>query len=251
MPKRKRDAAKKKEEEWISCGLPSEIWDQIVSGLDFSSLVKCASLGPADHWLCFFVKHALKQKQLLGICRVLRTVSVPRWMDPGSKMEYPVPATNLLKCFSEGCSPKVLPHVIRDVLESCVYLFMVNKRRTIKDGFAIWGLNYHPMKEPRWRRFSGTKFLFLVQIMLPDKITFDNQNHEDDDADVRKFSSKDYTICIYQGKDGDDDDFHPMGEFLFSFFEKFKFKVELYQARTGNVWPVESVMVRSSPIKIK
>ncbi len=234
MLKRKRNLPKKptpkkkgkhEEEECDSCGLPSETWNQIVSGLNLPDLIKCVSLGPADHWLCFFVKHTLKQKQLLGICEALSSVSLPRFLTYASEMEYPVPATNLLKCFSKGCSPKVLPHVIRDVLESCVYLFKINKRHTIGgSGFEIQGMNNH-LLNPCKSESPG--FLVSVKIMLPDNMASDNQDRYA--LDDRKFSPKDYTIRIYQHRDTEGD-CHPMGELLFSFFKKFKFKVKLFQS---------------------
>jgi len=244
MPKRKRSPVKAEVvvEEFEACGLPSEIWEQIVSGLDVPNLVKCVSLGPADHWLCFYVKHVLQKKQLLGICRVLRSVSLPRFVTYASEMEYPVPAANLLKCFSKGCSPKVLPHVIRDVLESCVYLFRVNKRRTIGGGFEIQGANNRQLDQ--WKRGSPG-FLVSVKIMLPDNMASDNQDRYD--LDDRKFSPKDYTIRIYQHRDTEGD-YHPMGELLFSFFKKFKFKVKLFQS---TVWfkQIDAIVSRFTLVK--
>ncbi len=230
MPKRKRNAPKKSLAValWKSIDLPQELWEHIVYALDLACLVICASLAKAttNHWFCFYVKHLLPKKKLLAIRRALYRISIPHFTRIQTK-GFPDHAKNLLKCFSKGCRPNLLPHVIRDALESCTYVFMIGPvRRKIPGGFEIQGLGNN---KPCYKGGTGgvAGFIVSVKIMLPVHVG------------NNKFSPKDYTIRIYQVRNTEDTTFHLMGTLLFSFFKKFRFTVILYGSTTWNHGPTE------------
>ncbi len=222
MPKRKRNAPKK-QPEFESCGLPSELWNQIVSGLDLPGLVKCVCLGPANHWLSFYVKYALEKKKLFGIHQAMydlsllypiRNIPITK---PGTGLA-PAVARDLFNCFSNGNPIAILPHVIADMLKACVIYFLWNKRELSSNFFSIYDRHgYYDPGEPG--------FHLVVKIVFPvsekrSLMEFSNRT---------KFLLQEYTIRIYQvanrkGK------FNSVGIDLFSFFNKFKFKVELYKS---------------------
>lgn len=214
MPKRKRKVAEIQKAEFHSADLPSEIWERIVLGLDLACLIICLGLGTSDHWFCFYIKHALAEKKLLGIRRALSCISGTASTDNifSNRRSVTSPVKNLLYCLSEPCLPVWLSRTIVHMLGTCVPLFALNSYVPIPGGFEIHGLN-HVLNEPRF------KFFVSVKIMQP--IHVRNKNEDN------KFWSTDYTIRVYQIRDVNSG-FHRMGQLLFSFFKKFRFTVELY-----------------------
>ncbi len=221
MPKRKRKVGKKEKQQLSnSSGLFSEIWEQIVSGLDLPSLVNFTMVYPRDHWGFFYAKHALQIKKLRGIQQALCFASVPRWSLSYRSKGSPDHAKILLRWFSRGCSPKGFQRVLKGALVDHVYAFMlVIESLVIPGGFEIRGLGNAKIETHRQEQ----KFSVSVKVVLP-------KNHKG----VKKFSPSDYMICVCQpGPEPriPPEDCPSPGKALFLFFKKFRFNVELHQPR--------------------
>ncbi len=217
MPKRKRKVGKKEKQLSDSSGLPSEIWEQIVSGLDLPSLVNCTIVYPRDHWAFFYVKHALSIKKLKGIKRALYFSSVPRWKISLRSKGSPDHAKILLRWFSRGCSPKGFQRALKGVLVDHIYAFMLGTESLdIPGGFEIRGLGNSKIESQREHKFSVS-----VKVVLP-------KSHKG----VKKFSPSDYMICVCQPGHEQRipaESAPSRGMALFLFFKKFRFNVELRQ----------------------
>ncbi len=211
--------------------LPSEIWERIASKLDPRSLVKLANLGPADHWLCFYVENALKNKKLSIISSALQRLYVYGDLEPNLPSEpttesSPSSAVNLLNCFSTGTLVTVLPNLIADTLQTYVRYFVRNKRRLAPSHLDIYGLVPYdncPMN------LTPQGFYISVRIRLVSDFPLAWASYA-----THRFCPQDYVIRICQIRDHEGK-FHPMPRILFNFFRNFKFNVGMYDSTD---WPL-------------
>lgn len=222
--------------------LPSEIWNCIVTKLDFQNLVKFASLGPADHWLCFYVKHAIAKKKLFIISHALHYLYNYGELVPdipnGTKTEPgPSSALDLLTCFSQGASLTVLPNLLGNILETHVRYFLRNKRSLTQNHLDICA------SHPYDKCYVNSKQEFFdisVRIKLINDFPLPWTSYN-----KKRFSPQDYVIRICQNRNKEKDYFHPTALVLFTFFKYFKFNLEIYDS-TG--WKSRELPKHSSTL---
>ncbi len=203
--------------------LPSEIWERIASKLDPRSLVKWACLGPADHWLCFYVGEALKKKKLTIICHALHYLYNYGDLVPRESKTEPGPssALDLLDCFSNGASVTVLPNLIANVLQTYVRYFTQNKREATQNCLDIYGL------VPYDNCCMGSTpqgFYISVRIRLINHFPLAWKFYA-----KQRFCPQDYIIRICQIKNKESK-LHPFPRILFAFFKHFKFNLRMYDS---------------------
>ena len=244
MPKRKRDAAKKKSIKigFESCGFPAEIWERIVNFLGDTGLLKCAALAYSiSHWLCFYVEHRLQKKKLSIISPALQRLYIYGDLVPAFPTTEPSPssAVNLLNCFSTGNSVMVLPNLLADTLQTYVRYFVRNKRELAPNHLDICGLVPYDNCS---MNLTPQGFYISVRIRLINDFPLPWTSYA-----THRFSPQDYIIRICQIRDHEGK-FHPIAKILFGFFKNFKFNLEMYDSTDWSLGVIPKPLSRDARI---